>query len=84
MNIQNRLSRIEAAMQTSQPDPADQAYLDYHLAIIEIIYGTDDETERQEKIAALGPRPEPVTESSRAFERALEKAYGEAQPMEAV
>ena len=75
MNIENRLRRIEAAART-QPDAADKAFLDYHLAVIEIVYTIDDEVEREAALMALGPRPAAVTESARKFEYALEKAYG--------
>lgn len=80
MNIENRLRRIEAAA-AGQPDAADRALLDYHLAVIEIVYTIDDEAEQEAALMALGPRPAAVTESARNYLRALEMAYGEGSPL---
>jgi len=76
MSIINRIRRIETVMQDSQ-GPEDAAHLNYFLGVCEIVYTVTDEAEQQRQIAALGPKPPAVTDAARAFERALQQAYGE-------
>lgn len=78
MSLKVRLERIEATVADSLPDAADEAYKAFWLALVEIAYSDDDEALRGAKIAALGQRPAATTDSQRAFESALLKAYGEA------
>lgn len=84
MSIETRLAKIEATAAASLPTAADQAYNDYFAAMIVIAYDTDDEAERDARIAALGPSPIATNSDALKFERDLMMVYSEPDTMKPV
>jgi hypothetical protein len=76
LNIKTRLRRIEAAVKQSQPDPADEAHLNYLLSILDIAYAGGGEAEMKANISALGPSSLATTQRAIKSDRDLMTGWG--------